>query len=144
MLNTIATFDRSCALQGISTKRFHPTLWSYGQHTSPDQPSQRNGRSQFGGHVWMRGAPPIGTRSSSTTEMPTYRYPTIGEQRTPTMPQKSRCPSLVLCPDPFNHHIHSTNGCFQTWLSGSLSKASAHGPHGLKIAASLGFLVGKA
>ena len=38
--------------------------------------------------VWMRGAPPVGTQSLSTTEMPTNRYPMTGEQRTPTMPQE--------------------------------------------------------
>ena len=38
--------------------------------------------------VWMRGAPPVGTQSLSTTEMPTNRYPMNGEQRTPTMPQE--------------------------------------------------------
>ena len=63
----------------------------------------------------MRGAPPVRTWSSSTAEMPTNRYPTTGEQRTQTMPQRSRRPSRVPCPDPFNHHIHSRNSCFLTW-----------------------------
>ena len=145
-MNTVATFNRSCALQGITIKRLLLTrLWRTTANAHQRISTfQRIGESQSGGHVWMRGAPPVGTRSSSTTEMPTNRYPTTGEQRTPTMPQRSRRPSLVPCPDPFNHHIHSTNGCFRTWLGGSSSKASAHGPHGPRIESSLGLPVGKA
>ena len=71
-------------------------------------------------------------------------YPTTGEQRTPTMPQSSRRPSLVPCPHPFNHHIHFTNSCFWTWLGGSSSKALAYGPHGPRINSSLGLPVKKA